>query len=62
MPLVSLIVLLVVLGLVMYLVNNYIPMDPPFKMVLNVVIVLALILWLLGAFGLLGSIGDFRVR
>lgn len=57
MPLLSLIVVLIVVGVVMYLVNHYLPIDPPFKTVLNVVVVVCLILWLLSLFG----IGDFYV-
>jgi hypothetical protein len=49
--LISIIVTLVVLGLILYLVENYLPMAEPFKVVLRVVVVIALILWLLRAFG-----------
>lgn len=55
MDLVSLIVVLVVLGLVLYLVENYIPMDPMFKVILRVVVVVALCLWLLNWAGLLSG-------
>jgi hypothetical protein len=47
MDLISLIVVLVVVGAVLYLVNTYVPMAPPIKTVLNVVVVLILCLWLL---------------
>ncbi len=52
MSLVSIIVVLVVMGLVLYLINTYIPMARPVKTVLNVVVVLMLCLWLLNAFGI----------
>ena len=52
MPLVSIVVVLVVVGLVLYLINNYIPMARPIKTVLNVVVGLLLCLWLLNAFGI----------
>ena len=52
MSLVSIIVVLVVIGLVLYLINTYIPMARPVKTVLNVVVVLMLCLWLLNAFGI----------
>ncbi|MBK6797383.1 MAG: hypothetical protein IPG76_11520 [Acidobacteria bacterium] len=52
MPIITVIVVLVVVGLVLYLVNNYIPMARPVKTVLNVVVVLMLCLWLLNAFGI----------
>ena len=53
---ISIIVTLVVIGLLLWLVNNYIPMDGKIKSILNVVIVIAVVLWLLQAFGLLGGI------
>ncbi len=52
MGLVELVIVLIVLGLALYLVEQYIPMSPPIKTVLRVVVVLVLILWLLRAFGI----------
>lgn len=52
MSLITIIVVLVVMGLVLYLINTYIPMAKPVKTVLNVVVVLMLCLWLLNAFGI----------
>lgn len=48
-----LIAVLVILGLVMYLVENYIPMSEPFRVVLRVVVVIILILFLLSTFGVM---------
>jgi type IV secretory pathway TrbD component len=53
MPVVQIIVTLIVLGVVLWLVNTYIPMAPPIKTVINVIIVLVLCLWLLSVFGLM---------
>lgn len=53
MPILSIIVVLVVIGLVLYLIENYVPMAQPVKTVLRVVVVLALCIWLLNAFGIL---------
>jgi hypothetical protein len=61
MPLINLIVTLVVVGVLLWLVNNYIPMDRKIKSILNVVIVIAVILWLLSAFGILGNLSGIRV-
>ena len=47
---VELLVLLVVVGLVLYLVENYLPLSPPIKTVIRVVVVLVLCVWLLRAF------------
>lgn len=52
MPILSIIVVLVVIGLVLYLIENYVPMSPPIKTVIRVVVILALCIWLLNAFGI----------
>ncbi len=52
MPIVTIIIVLVVIGLVLYLIENYIPMSRPIKTVLRVVVILALCIWLLNAFGI----------
>jgi len=61
MPLIQLIVALVVVGVALWLINNYIPMDGTIKKILNVVVVIAVVLWLLSAFGILGSMQGMRV-
>jgi hypothetical protein len=61
MPLITLIVVLVVVGVILYLINNYLPMDGKIKTILNVVVVIAVILWLLQAFGILGSLSGINV-
>ena len=55
MDLLHIIIVLVVVGVLLWLVNNYIPMDGKIKSILNGVVVIAVVLWLLQAFGLLGS-------
>jgi len=55
MNIISLIVVLVILGLALYLIETYIPMSPPIKTVLRVVVVLFIVLWLLNITGLLSS-------
>ncbi|MDZ7711391.1 MAG: Thivi_2564 family membrane protein [Roseovarius sp.] len=61
MNLVSLIVTLVVVGVALWAINTYIPMDRKIKQILNVVVVILVILWLLRGFGLLGDIGAISV-
>ena len=61
MPLIQLIVILVVVGVILFLINNYIPMDATIKRILNIVVVIAVILWLLSVFGVLGPLSGFRV-
>lgn len=50
MDLIQLIVILVVIGVIMYLVNRYIPMEARIKSILNVVVIIAVVLWLLATF------------
>lgn len=52
------IVVLIIVGVCLYMIENYIPMSPPFKVVIRVVVVLVLVLYLLRLFG----IGDIPVR
>ena len=61
MSLISLIVILCVVGVIMYLVNNYLPLDGNIKKILNVAVVIIVVLWLLQVFGILGSINDVHV-
>jgi hypothetical protein len=60
--LLQVIVVLIVVGVLLWLVNNYIPMDGKIKSILNVVVVILVILWLLQTFGLLGSLGGVTVH
>ena len=61
MPLINLVITLIVVGVLLWLVNNYIPMDGKIKQILNVVVVIAVVLWLLQAFGVLGSLSGIRI-
>ena len=61
MPLINLVVVLIVVGVLLWLVNNYIPMAGSIKRILNVVVVIAVVLWLLNAFGVLHSLSGLRI-
>ncbi len=61
MPLINLVVILIVVGVLLWLVNTYIPMDGKIKQILNAVVVIVVVLWLLQVFGVLGPIGNIRV-
>jgi len=61
MPLLSVVVTLIVVGVLLWLVNTYIPMDGKIKRILNAVVVICVVVWLLYAFGILGRSGDIRV-
>ena len=61
MPLIHLVITLVVVGVILWLINSYIPMQANIKKILNVVVVLVVVLWLLSVFGLIGPISEFRI-
>ncbi|HSO42692.1 MAG TPA: Thivi_2564 family membrane protein [Rhodospirillales bacterium] len=51
MPLITIVIVLIIVGVLLWLANTYIPMDRKIKMILNIVVVIAVVLWLLQAFG-----------
>jgi len=61
MPLISLVIVLIVVGVLLWLVNEYIPMDAKIKKILNIVVVIAVVLWLLSVFGVIGDLHTIRV-
>ena len=61
MSLLGLIIALVVVGVVLYCINRYVPMEGSIKTILNVVVILVLVVWLLEGFGLLDWLGSMRV-
>jgi hypothetical protein len=61
MSLISVAVTLIVVGVLLWLVNTYIPMDGKIKKILNIVVVICVIVWLLYSFGILTHSGDIRV-
>ena len=52
MPLINVVVVLIVVGVLLWLVNRFIPMAGPIKTILNVVVVIVVVLWLLNVFGI----------
>jgi len=61
MSLITLIIVLVIIGVILYFVNTTIPMDAKIKKILNIAVVIVVVLWLLGQFGLLAGIGNIRI-
>ena len=61
MPLINIVVTLVIVGVLLWLINNFIPMASSIKSILNVVVVVAVIIWILQAMGLMGSLGGYRI-
>ncbi len=61
MPLVTIVLVLVAVGVLLWLINTYIPMQGTIKGLLNAVVVIAVVIWLLQVFGLLDSVTGLRV-
>ena len=61
MPLIQLVIVLVVVGVILWVINSYIPMQSTIKKILNVVVVIVVIIWLLSVFGLIGDLSKIRI-
>jgi hypothetical protein len=61
MPLIQVVVVLIVVGVLLWLVNRFIPMAGSIKTILNAVVVIAVVLWLLSVFGILSSLSTIHV-
>jgi hypothetical protein len=59
--LINLLIVLVLVGVLLWAVNTYIPMDRKIKNILNIAVVVIVVLWLLQAFGVLGSLDNIRI-
>jgi hypothetical protein len=57
----SLVITLIVVGVLLWLVNTYIPMDGKIKQILNAVVVICVVVWLLSAFNVIGRTGDIHI-
>ncbi len=62
MPLLNVVLTLLVVGVLLWLVNRYIPMQGTIKGILNAVVVIAVVLWIVNIFGLMHYINQFQVR
>jgi hypothetical protein len=61
MPLVNVVVILIVIGVLLWLVNVYVPMEGVIKKILNGVVIIGVVLWLLEVFGLFHGLSTIRV-
>lgn len=61
MSILTILVVLIVAGVILYLINRYVPMDATIKMILNIVVVIIIIVWLLKATGIWGSLNSVKV-
>ena len=61
MPLLTVILTLIIIGILLWLINSFIPMDGKIKSILNAVVVICVIVWLLHVFGLLDNVNNISV-
>ena len=61
MPLINLVAVLIVVGVLLWLVNRFIPMAGSIKSILNAVVVIVVVFWLLNIFGLVHSLSRIRI-
>jgi predicted membrane protein len=61
MPLLNVVLTLIVVGVVLWLINSFIPMQSTIKSILNAVVVIAVVLWLLYGFGVISNSGDIHM-
>ena len=61
MPLLNLVIILIVVGVLLWLINQYIPMDRKIRKILNIVVIIVVVLWLLSVFGVIGSLSSMRI-
>lgn len=61
MSLIELVIILIVVGVLLYLINRYIPMQATVKKILNAVVIIVVILWLLSVFGVIDSLDSIRI-
>ena len=61
MPILTILIVLIVAGVLLYLVNNYIPMDGKIKKILNVVVVIVVAVWLLKIIGVFAYLKDINI-
>jgi hypothetical protein len=61
MPIINVVLTLVVVGVLLWLINTYIPMQSTIKSIMNIVVVIAVVLWLLYGFGIISHNGDIKM-
>ena len=61
MSLINLVIVLIVVSVLLWLINTYLPMDGKIKSILNAVVVIVVVLWLLQSFGVLGSLENINI-
>jgi hypothetical protein len=62
MPLIQIVIALIVIGVLLWLVNSFIPMAGSIKSILNALVIICVVVWLLNAFGLMHYITNFHLN
>jgi hypothetical protein len=61
MPILTVLIILIVVGVLLWLVNTYVPMDRKIKNIFNIVVVIVVVIWLLKVFGLLTTLKNVNI-
>ena len=61
MPLINVIVVLVIVGVLLYVVETLLPIDATIKRIIHIIVILAVCIWLLQTFKIIGPVGSFRL-
>lgn len=61
MPLISILITLIIVGFLLWLINNFIPMDGKIKKIVNIIVLVVVVIWLLKAFGILSQLTSYKV-
>lgn len=61
MGIIQLIIILVIIGVILWLINKYVPMDGKIKLILNIVVVIIVVIWLLKVVGLFNGITNIKI-
>lgn len=61
MPILTILLVILIAGVLLWLVNTYVPMDRKIKSIFNAVVVIILIIWLLDVFGVINMLNNVRV-
>lgn len=62
MSLITVVIVLIIVGFLLWLINTYIPMAGPIKTILNIVVIIVVILWLLNVFGIFTGLDSLRMK
>lgn len=62
MPIITIVIVLVIIGFLLWLINTYVPMAGSIKTILNAVVVICVVIWLLSTFGIISGFDNLRLR